>query len=205
MDKFTRHQGVAAILLRNNIDTDTIIPSVEMKHVSKKGLGEGLFAAWRYTDRERRIPDPAFVLNQPPFRNASILLTGTNFGSGSSREHAVWALAEYGIRAIFAPSYGSIFRANCIASGLLPAIVSTEIVSKLIKEVESDPQHSSLLIDLNNRTVTGPGGKAYSFDIPAADAEMLLNGWDPIDLTLQMNERIEAYQQSDKTQRPWIY
>ena len=124
MQPFAAHCGVAAPLLRSNVDTDAIIPSREMGRVSKRGLSIGLFANWRYADPRARIPNPEFVLNQPAYAGASILLGGDNFGCGSSREHAVWALAEFGIRAILAPSFGAIFQKNCIANGLLPARLS---------------------------------------------------------------------------------
>ena len=205
MKTFTVHEGVAAPLVRNNIDTDAIIPSVEMKRVSKKGLSSGLFASWRYTDRAQRIPDPEFVLNQDPFQHASILLGGKNFGCGSSREHAVWALDEFGIRAIIAPSFGSIFRANCIANGLLPVSLEAEAIAQLAEWVEKSPQTNHLKIDLEQRSVSASQDLVFHFEMETSDADMLLHGLDPIALTLRLEVQIEAFQEADKMERPWVY
>jgi 3-isopropylmalate/(R)-2-methylmalate dehydratase small subunit len=205
MRKFTRHEGVAAAIIRNNIDTDAIIPSVEMKRVSKKGLSSGMFAGWRYTDRVKRVPNPGFVLNQESYRGTSILLAGRNFGCGSSREHAVWALGEFGIRAIIAPSFGSIFRANCIANGLLPISLEAEMIRQLAEWVEQNPQKNRLHIDLEQHRVAFSRERIFHFDIEDSDAEMLLNGWDPIALTLRLEDRIKIFQESDRLERPWVY
>ena len=204
MQKFTTHRGIAAPLLRNNIDTDAIIPSVEMKKVSKRGLSDGLFAAWRYIDRVKRVPNTEFVLNQPDYQKASILLSGRNFGCGSSREHAVWALDEYGIRAIVAPSFGAIFSANCIANGLLPARLPEDQVQSLASWVAADPQNNQLTIDLQTRSITTYEGQAYFFEILDADAEMLLQGLDPIALTMQMEAAIQKFEQTSRVARPWV-
>lgn len=203
MDKFTVHTGVAAALLRNNIDTDAIIPSREMKTVSKTGLAGGLFAGWRYV--AARDPNPDFVLNRPNQRGSSILLAGLNFGCGSSREHAVWALKEYGIRAIIAPSFGAIFAGNCVRNGILPVVLSESQVAALAASVVADPQHQQLRVDLQACVVHDAAGQAYPFDIAASQREMLLNGLDPIALTLQSNAAIEAFQARDRLARPWIY
>jgi len=203
--KFTQHQGIAAPIIRNNIDTDSIIPSVEMKRVSKHGLSVGLFAGWRYTDRITHTPNPEFILNQKPFQDASILLAGKNFGCGSSREHAVWALDEFGIRVIIAPSFGAIFYANCIANGLLPIRLPAEVIARLAGFISNDPGKNQLLIDLVQRSVGTPQGESFDFDIADSDAEMLLNGWDPIALTLRLEAQIEAFRQKDELARPWIY
>ena len=205
MREFTRHKGVAAPIIRNNIDTDAIIPSVEMKRVSKKGLSSGLFAGWRYTDRIKRLPDPEFVLNRTAYKDATILLGGKNFGCGSSREHAVWALDEFGIRVIIAPSFGAIFRANCIANGLVPILLEADIVQQLAKWVENDPQVNRLEIDLGQRNILAGQDLAFHFEMEDSDAEMLLNGWDPIALTLRLDNQIAAFQESDKQLRPWVY
>ena len=205
MRKFTVHEGVAAPLIRNNIDTDAIIPSVEMKRVSKKGLSSGLFASWRYTDRGQRIPEPEFVLNQDAYQHASILLGGKNFGCGSSREHAVWALAEFGIRAIIAPSFGAIFRANCIANGLLPISLGADIIGQLAEWVEKNPQVNRVRIDLEKRSINASQGLVFNFDMEDSDADMLLNGLDPIALTLRLEDQIKAYQETDRQERPWVY
>jgi 3-isopropylmalate/(R)-2-methylmalate dehydratase small subunit len=203
--KFTRHSGVAAPLLRSNIDTDAIIPSVEMKTVSRKGLADGLFAGWRYLDREARIPNPEFILNRPGFERASILLAGENFGCGSSREHAVWALDEFGIRALIAPSYGSIFRANCIANGLLPITLPFNEVQALAAAIGTKASAHELAIDLELGSILTPDGSTCHFEIREADAAMLLNGWDPIALTLQHEDAIRAFTSRDRDERPWAY
>lgn len=205
MRKFDQLKGIAAPIIRNNIDTDSIIPSVEMKRVSKKGLSEGLFASWRYTDLVARVSNPEFILNQGAYRGTSILLSGKNFGCGSSREHAVWALDEFGIRAIVAPSFGAIFYANCIANGLLPISFSADVIAQLANFVEKDPQANQLLINLENRTVSSSAAETFHFDIMDSDAEMLLNGWDPVTLTLRHEKEIESFRQKDRELRPWIY
>jgi len=205
MRPFRQHRGIAAPLLRSNIDTDAIIPSVEMKQVSREGLADGLFAAWRYLDREERVPDPAFILNQPEFSPASILLAGENFGCGSSREHAAWALDEFGIRVIIAPSYGAIFHTNCIANGLLPITLPLEVVQSLAEETGPESDTHELNIDLEQKTVGSPSGSQHAFQLPDSDTAMLLNGWDPIALTLQLQDQIEAFEQRDRASRPWAY
>jgi 3-isopropylmalate/(R)-2-methylmalate dehydratase small subunit len=205
MQPFTRHRGVAAPLLRNNIDTDAIIPSREMKRVSRSGLGEGLFAAWRYTLPGGREPDPDFVLNQPAYRGASILLAGANFGCGSSREHAVWALAEYGIRAIVASSFGSIFYNNCVRNGILPIVLDEAVVESLAHDVEVDPQARQLQIDLGAQRIDTASGEHHTFSIDVAQRHMLMEGLDAIALTLQRERDIAAFEARDRRVRPWVY
>lgn len=201
MDKFVVHQGIAAPLLRANIDTDAIVPSREMKRVSKVGLADGLFAGWRYLDAATRAPDPSFVLNQPAYAGASILLAGANFGCGSSREHAVWALKEYGIRVLVAPSFGAIFQNNCVRNGLLPVVVEETVVSQLAEDIARGP----VTVDLQRCVLTSPTGTQYRFEMPAAQREMLLEGLDPISLTLKLGDQITAFQERDRKERPWIY
>ncbi|MFG6428925.1 3-isopropylmalate dehydratase small subunit [Roseateles sp. LYH14W] len=203
MDKFTTHTGVAAALLRSNIDTDAIIPSREMKTVSKTGLAGGLFAGWRYV--QAREPDPNFVLNRVVQRGSSILLAGANFGCGSSREHAVWALKEYGIRAIIAPSFGAIFAGNCVRNGLLPVVLPEAQIAAMAASTSADPQGRRLNVDLQRCVVTDAAGNAYPFELAASQREMLLQGLDPIALTLQSSAAIEAFQAKDRQARPWIY
>lgn len=205
MRQFIRHEGIAAPLMRSNVDTDAIIPSVEMKSVSGEGLAEGLFAGWRYSDREKRIPNPDFVLNQPEYADATILLTDKNFGCGSSREHAVWALADYGFRAVLAPTFAPIFRSNCIANGVLPARMPREDIDRIIAATAGASGPRPITIDLEQQAVSLPTGERLSFKIAATDARMLLNGWDPIELTLQNDERIRAHVEADRQQRPWVY
>ncbi|MFG6415027.1 3-isopropylmalate dehydratase small subunit [Roseateles sp. DC23W] len=203
MEPFITHTGVAAALLRSNIDTDAIIPSREMKTVSKTGLAGGLFAGWRYV--QAREPDPNFVLNRVNQRGSSILLAGLNFGCGSSREHAVWALKEYGIRALIAPSFGAIFAGNCVRNGLLPVVLPEAQVNALAASVAADPQGRKLSVDLQRCVVNDAAGKAYPFEIAASQREMLLKGLDPIALTLASSATIDAFQAADRQARPWIY
>ena len=198
MQAFTQHTGIAAPLLRINIDTDAIIPSREMKTVGKRGLAEGLFAGWRYAAQGSREPNPDFVLNQPEYAGASILLSGANFGCGSSREHAVWALVEYGIRCVIAPSFGAIFYNNGVRNGLLPIVLDDDSVRSLATA-------TSLHIDLAARTITTADGRVLHFSIEPAHHLMLLEGLDGIGLTQKSQALIDAYLARDRVQRPWVY
>jgi 3-isopropylmalate/(R)-2-methylmalate dehydratase small subunit len=197
--------AVAAPLIRANVDTDAIIPSREMKSVSKQGLADGLFAGWRYTAIGGREPDPAFVLNQPAYAGTRVLLSGENFGCGSSREHAVWALLEYGIRAVIAPSFAPIFHGNCVRNGILPVRLDAASIARLAEAVALDPQERRLTVDLVRQRVTGPDGLEFGFEIESEEREMLLEGLDAIDLTLKHRDAIEAFRARDRGQRPWIY
>jgi 3-isopropylmalate/(R)-2-methylmalate dehydratase small subunit len=183
-------------LLRDNIDTDTIIPSREMKTTGRTGLAEGLFAPWRYTDAAARVRDPGFVLNQRDAIGTRLLLVGKNFGCGSSREHAVWALMEFGIEAIIAPSFAPIFKGNCIRNGLLPIELPVEVVRGLAWQMVS--------IDLADQTVSA-GGESWHFPIDAEAKAMLLEGLDAIDLTLKMKSAIARWLGADRRARPWAY
>jgi 3-isopropylmalate/(R)-2-methylmalate dehydratase small subunit len=205
MEPFTTLTAVAAPLIRANVDTDAIIPSREMKSVSRTGLAEGLFAGWRYTEIGGREPNPEFVLNQPAYAGARILLGGDNFGCGSSREHAVWALAEYGIRAIIAPSHAPIFYNNCVRNGILPVRLPVDAIAELAADVAPDPAARRITIDLPAQRVTAPGGGEYPFDIEPEAREMLLEGLDAIDLTLRYRAAIDAWRERDRQERPWIY
>ncbi|HEY1076990.1 MAG TPA: 3-isopropylmalate dehydratase small subunit [Fontimonas sp.] len=205
MTPFTTHTGIAAPLLRINVDTDAIIPSREMKTVGKRGLADGLFAGWRYVGTSGREPDPDFVLNQPRYAGASILLSGANFGCGSSREHAVWALAEFGIRCIVAPSFGTIFHGNCMRNGLLPVVLRDAQVAALAAQVEGDPQQNRLTIDLAAQQIVAADGSTQRFEIDANDRMMLLEGLDAIGLTLKDRAAIDAHVARDREQRPWAY
>jgi len=207
MKPFVKHSGVAAPMLRINIDTDAIIPSSEMKRVSKSGLGEGLFASWRYIDRgkDSELPDPDFVLNQAEFANTSILLTGRNMGCGSSREYAVWALTDYGIRAIIAPSFGAIFHTNCIRNGLLPIVIDEKIIAELAGQVSEDPQQNRLSIDLAKCEVVAPDGAIHKFEIEPAYRQMLMKGLDAIDITMQSDAAINTFIEGDRKKRAWAY
>lgn len=205
MDKFRRHTGIAAPLTRANIDTDAIIPSREMKRVSKSGLGDGLFAGWRYRhEGNRRVGNnDDFVLNRPEYAGASILLGGANFGCGSSREHAVWALADYGIRAIVAPSFGAIFKRNCYRNGLLPVVLPAGTVDRLVAAIAADPQTNPLTIDLDARELSTNGGECWPFDVPDAVRERLLAGLDEIDLTLTHAGEIREFRRRHHSAMPW--
>ena len=205
MKAVRRFEGIVAPLLRPNIDTDAIIPSREMKRVSKQGLGEGLFAGWRYREAGSREANPDFVLNRAPYAGVSILATGPNFGCGSSREHAVWALQEFGIRAILAPSFGAIFERNCYNNGLLPIALGATTIGRIIDATSDDPAGRPLAIDLERQALTFPGGESVAFCVPDVQREMLLNGWDPIDRTLQLSEAIDAFLDRDRRERPWVY
>ena len=205
MKLFTQLTAIAAPIMRINIDTDVIIPSREMKRVSKEGLSDGIFANWRYTKPGGRDEDPDFILNQEPYRRAQILLSGDNFGCGSSREHAVWALAEWGIRAIITPGFGDIFYGNCVLNGILPVVLDADIVEKLAAQVEVDPVNNQIAVNLEGCSVTGPDGSEYNFEIAPADQEMLLKGLDGIAVTMRRDDQIIAFQAADQNARPWIY
>lgn len=194
MRAFTAITGMAAPLLADNVDTDTIIPSREMKSTGRTGLSDGLFAPWRYS--EGRKPDPDFVLNQPQFASAPILVAGLNFGCGSSREHAVWALAEWGIRAVIAESFAPIFAANCIRNGLLPVVLPRAAIAVLAGQVVG--------IDLAAQRVI-VGEQSWRFAIDSEPKAMLLEGLDAIDLTLKQLPEIDAWTAADRAARPWVY
>lgn len=202
---FTVHRGIAAPLLTRNIDTDTIIPSREIQRVSKQGLGDGLFAGWRYRAPGSREPDPEFILNRDGYRDASILLAGANFGCGSSREHAVWALGEFGIRAVLAPSFGSIFRNNCTLNGILAVVLKDAAVRSLTEWVRTDPRRNRLKIDLQNRVIEWKAGETLAFEIESARRRLLLQGLDGIAVTLQQASAIDEFEVADRAARPWVY
>lgn len=204
MEQFNHHLGVAAAMLQPNIDTDAIIPSREMKRVSKQGLGEGLFAGWRYRQREDRVVDPEFILNRAAYRNTSILLAGPNFGCGSSREHAVWSLKEYGIRAIIAPGFGAIFANNCVRNGLLPLVLDETPIAEIAAWVERAPQENRVLIDLPVQRVEA-AGSCHSFEIDPGAKRMLVEGLDAIALTETRSELIEVFHQERQKLRPWLF
>lgn len=193
--------ATAVPLLRDNVDTDAIIPSREMKAVSKQGLADGLFAGWRYTAIGGRDPDPGFALNQPRFAGAQILISGENFGCGSSREHAVWALAEYGFRVVIASSFSPIFQGNCIRNGIAPVVLPGEAVSSLADVAEAG---LPVTVDLAAMTVSG-GGESWAFTLPDEARTMLMEGLDAIELTLKQRSRIEAFREADRARRPWVY
>ncbi|GGI84187.1 3-isopropylmalate dehydratase small subunit [Polymorphobacter multimanifer] len=192
---FVTLTGVAAPMIEDNIDTDIIIPSREMKSTGKTGLADGLFAGRRY--REGREPDPGFVLNRPDFAQAAILLAGDNFGCGSSREHAVWALVEWGIRCVIAPSFSPIFAGNAVRGGLLPCVLPRAAVQALAGV-------GAVTVDLPAQTLVA-GELSFGFSIDGEAKAMLLGGLDAIDLTLVQADAIRAFQAFDRQQRPWVY
>ena len=204
MNSFTIHTGVAAPLMRNNVDTDAIIPSREMKAVGKSGLAEGLFAPWRYSDEASRTINPEFVLNKADYQGASILLSGNNFGCGSSREHAVWALAEYGIKCIIAEDFGNIFFRNCVRNGILAIRLPREVLDQIVETVSADPQVNQLTVDLEQQLIK-LSDKAITFECSVSDREMLLEGLDAIDMTLKLESEIQRFIDADSQRRPWLY
>ena len=204
MKPFKNISGIAAPLMRINIDTDTIIPSREMKTVSKKGLASGLFADWRYISTESREENPDFILNQFPYNQAKILLSGSNFGCGSSREHAVCAINEWGIKVIIAPSFGSIFYNNCIKNGVLPINLDEEKIASINNFVSIDPVKNKLHINLNNRIINYDKETIENFPIDEQDQEFLINGLDQIDQTLKKISLINNFEEAHRGQNPWL-
>ncbi len=199
------HRGIAAPLLSPNIDTDAIIPSREIRRVSREGLGEAMFAGWRYRSAESREPDPDFILNQEPYQEASILLAGDNFGCGSSREHAVWALKDFGVKAILAPSFGGIFFNNCALNGILAIELEEDAIQQLAEWVRIDPRGNLLEIDLIAQRIRWREGKEMKFDIEPARRSLLLDGLDGIAATLRHEAAIAAFEDADRDRRPWVY
>ena len=211
MQPFTVHKGIVAPLDRANVDTDAIIPKQFLKSIRRSGFGVNLFDAWCYTDPGEpgqdpasRHPNPEFVLNQPRYRGASILLARRNFGCGSSREHAPWALADYGFRALIAPSYADIFFNNCFKNGLLPIVLPDAAVDRLFADVAAFPGYT-LTIDLDAQTVaTADGGSVFGFDVDPFRKRCLLNGWDDIGLTLRHADEIRAFEARHLAEQPWL-
>lgn len=197
--------SVAAPLIRSNVDTDAIIPSREMKSVSKRGLAEGLFAGWRYTTVGGREPNSSFVLNQSRYAGARILLGGENFGCGSSREHAVWALHEYGIRAVIAPSFAPIFFGNCVRNGIVPIRLSAKDIAIIAEWIDVDPQARLLKVNVAQLSVEADESARWSFELDIESRDMLLEGLDAIDLTLKNKSEIDTFLARDAVSRPWIY
>ena len=207
MSAFTVHTGVCAPIRHDNVDTDQIIPSREMKTVGKLGLGDGLFAGWRYQyegDRKTGLSED-FVLNQPAYKNASILLGGKNFGCGSSREHAVWALREFGFRVVIAESFGRIFRNNCARNRVLAVQIAERELDSIASAIEPDPQQQQLTVDLQSNRIVVPGGPDIQFVIDPFDRVMLLEGLDFIDYTLRFTRDIDDFQERDRISRPWAH
>lgn len=210
MQKFTLHQGLVAPMDRENVDTDAIIPKQFLKSIRKTGFGPNLFDEWRYLDKGEpgqdpatRKPNPDFVLNQPRYQGASILLARRNFGCGSSREHAPWAIDQYGFRAVIAPSFADIFFNNCFKNGLLPIQLPEATVDQLFNEVAAFPGYQ-LTIDLERQVIVKAQGEEIPFDVQAFRKYCLLNGLDDIGLTLRHKDKIEAFEKERLATKPWL-
>jgi 3-isopropylmalate/(R)-2-methylmalate dehydratase small subunit len=200
MEKFTKLEGVAAPLKIINVDTDMIIPKQYLETVKRTGLGVGLFSELRFNPDGTENKD--FVLNKPAYRKAKILVAGDNFGCGSSREHAPWALLDYGIRCVISTQFGDIFYNNCFKNGILPIKVSPEDLEKLFDDAERGA-NATLTIDLENQEIRGPDGGVVKFDIDSHRKHCLLNGLDDIGLTMVKKDKINAYESRQQTERPW--
>ncbi|WP_423934258.1 3-isopropylmalate dehydratase small subunit [Comamonas sp. 23] len=211
MQKFTIHTGLVAPMDRENVDTDAIIPKQFLKSIKKTGFGVNAFDEWRYLDQpgqpgvpeSARKPNPDFVLNQQRYQGASILIARKNFGCGSSREHAPWALDQFGFRAILAPSFADIFFNNCFKNGLLPIVLPEATIDMLFNEVAVHPGYN-LTIDLDQQVILRPGGETIPFDVIAFRKYCLLNGFDDIGLTLRHKDKIQAYEANRLATKPWL-
>ena len=210
MEKFTVHKGLVAPIDRENVDTDAIIPKQFLKSIRKTGFGPNLFDEWRYLDHGEpgqdpasRKPNPDFVLNQPRYKGASVLLARKNFGCGSSREHAPWALQQFGFRALIAPSFADIFFNNCFKNGILPIVLPESTVNRLFNEVAAFPGYE-LTVDLERQVVVEPQGQEIAFDVQAFRKYCLLNGFDDIGLTLRQKDKIEAFEAQRLATKPWL-
>ena len=211
MEKFETLTGIVMPLDRPNVDTDAIIPKQFLKSIKRSGFGPNLFDAWRYLDQGEpgmdnsvRPLNPDFILNQPRYQAAQVLLARENFGCGSSREHAPWALLDYGFRVIIAPSFADIFYNNCFKNGILPIVVDVDQVDQLFKQVESEEGYQ-LTIDLAAQTITKPDSEVIQFAIDEFRKHRLLNGLDDIGLTLQHKDDIQAYEKKRQQEAPWLF
>lgn len=211
MKAFTQLNGLVCPLDRANVDTDAIIPKQFLKSIKRSGFGPNLFDEWRYLDHgepgqdcSQRPRNPDFVLNFPRYQGAQVLLARENFGCGSSREHAPWALEDYGFRVVIAPSLADIFFNNCYKNGLLPIVLAAEAVDQLFRECEAQDGYT-LTVDLAQQTVTTPGGTSFAFDITEHRKHCLLNGLDEIGLTLAHAEEIRRYEEVRRQQQPWLF
>ena len=210
MQKFTLLKGLVAPMDRENVDTDAIIPKQFLKSIKKTGFGPNLFDEWRYLDKgepgipeSQRKPNPDFVLNQPRYQGASILLAGKNFGCGSSREHAPWALQQYGIRALIAPSFADIFFNNCFKNGLLPIVQPEAVVARLFDEVAAFPGYE-LTVDLERQVIVKPDGSELAFEVQPFRRYCLMGGLDDIGLTLRHADEIKAFEAQRLATKPWL-
>jgi 3-isopropylmalate/(R)-2-methylmalate dehydratase small subunit len=201
MDKFTKITGVAAPLRQINVDTDMIIPKQFLKTIKRSGLGVNLFDEMRYDDDGNEIPD--FVLNQPAYRHAEIIVAGENFGCGSSREHAPWALLDFGIRCVIAPSFADIFFSYCFKNGILPIALPQEIVDILMKDAEKG-ENARITVDLEAQTVSTSDGEVFPFEVDAFKKHCLLEGLDDIGLTMEKAGAIDSFEARARVERPWV-
>lgn len=211
MEKFVKLSGIAAPLDRPNVDTDAIIPKQFLKSIKRSGFGPNLFDEWRYLDHGEPGMDNSsrplnndFVLNKARYQGASILLARENFGCGSSREHAPWALEDFGIRSIIAPSFADIFFNNCFKNGILPIVQAESVVDRLFKECEAAEGYQ-LVVDLEAQVITTPSGESFGFEVDAFRKHCLLNGLDDIGLTLQHVDDIKSYEERRKAEAPWLF
>ena len=211
MQKFTQHKGIVAPMDRPNVDTDAIIPKQFLKSIKRSGFGPNAFDDWRYLDEggpdidnDTRRVNPEFVLNQSPYDKATILVARENFGCGSSREHAVWALDDFGFRAVLAPSFADIFFNNSFKNGLLPIVLDAEIIDSIFKSIEQNSGFE-LAIDLESQTIDMEGQAPINFEVDEFRKHCLLNGLDDIGLTLQHADDIKAYEQKRSQQAPWLF
>lgn len=202
MDAFKSLNGIVMPLDRTNVDTDAITPARYLKSIKRTGFAEALFGNWRYLPDG--TPDPNFVLNHPRYKGASVLLTRENFGCGSSREHAPWALQQYGFKVIIAPDFADIFYNNCFNVGLLPITLKPAEIDELFAEVEDEPLYR-LRINLEENTITAPGGRVFNFELDPFKRDALLKGMDNIGWTLQFENAIEDYESKRSTEQPWLY
>ena len=211
MEKFTRLEGLVAPLDRNNVDTDAIIPKQFLKSIKRSGFGPNAFDEWRYMDIGQpgqdcaeRPKNPNFVLNQPRYQGAQVLLTRQNFGCGSSREHAPWALLDFGFKAIVAESFADIFFNNCYKNGIVPIVLPGHEIEAIFQQVEATPGYK-LVVDLQAQAVIRPDGYGMTFAVDAFRKECLLNGWDDIGLTLRHAEKIREFEEKRRIEQPWLF
>ena len=201
MEKFTKLTGIAAPMPLVNIDTDMIIPKQFLKTIARTGLGKNLFDEMRYTQEGQEIPD--FILNQPAYRTSEIIVAGDNFGCGSSREHAPWALLDFGIRCVISTSFADIFYNNCFKNGILPVVLPKEAVDVLMADAQKGA-NARISVDLENQTVTSSDGQSFSFEVDAFKKHCLMNGLDDIGLSLEKVAAIDSFESRAKTLRPWV-
>ena len=211
MEKFVRKEGLVVPLDRANVDTDAIIPKQFLKSIKRTGFGPNLFDEWRYLDHGEpgvdpatRTPNPDFVLNKPRYRGATVLLARENFGCGSSREHAPWALVQHGFQAVIAPSFADIFYNNSLKNGLVMIKLDAKIVDRLFKDAETVEGYR-VAVDLEQQTVTAPGGESFHFDIDPHRKLCIMNGLDDIGLTLEHAEKIKAFEAKHRERQPWLF